>query len=50
MNSIHSTAIVSSNAKIGKNVVIGPNCIINNGVVIGDECKLIANVYNGQTF
>ena len=50
MNSIHSTAIVSSNAKIGKNVVIGPNCIINNGVVIGDECKLIANVYiDGNT-
>ena len=50
MNSIHSTAIVSSNAKIGKNVIIGPYCIINNGVVIGDECKLIANVYiDGNT-
>ena len=50
MNSIHSTAIVSSNAKIGKNVTIGPYCIVNSGVTIGNDCKLIANVYmDGNT-
>ena len=50
MNSIHSTAIISSNAKIGKNVIIGPYCIVNSGVTIGDGCKLIANVFmDGNT-
>ena len=32
MNNIHSTAIVSSKAEIGKNVSIGPYCIININV------------------
>ena len=45
MNNIHSTAIVSSKAKIGKNVFIGPYCVINSNVIIGNNCNLKANVY-----
>ena len=50
MNNIHSTAIVSSKAKIGKNVSIGPYCIINSNVILGNNCNLKANVYiDGNT-
>ena len=50
MNSIHSTAIISSKANIGKNVSIGPYCIINSNVRLGNNCKLKANVYiDGNT-
>lgn len=34
---IHSSAIVSPNAKIGKNVQIGPNSIIYDNVIIGEK-------------
>ena len=50
MNNIHSSAIVSPKAELGKNVSIGPYCIINNNVIIGNNSKLIANVYiDGST-
>lgn len=50
MNNIHSTAIVSSKAKIGQNVSIGPYCIINSNVILGNNCNLKANVYiDGNT-
>jgi UDP-N-acetylglucosamine acyltransferase len=42
---IHKSAIVSSKAKIGKNVKIGPWCIIEDNVTIGDNCRLWQNVY-----
>ena len=45
MNNIHSTAIVSSKAKLGQNVNIGPYCIINSNVILGNNCNLKANVY-----
>lgn len=42
--SIHPTAIVDPEAKIGKNVKIGPFCIIGKDVIIGDDCELKSNV------
>lgn len=41
---IHATAIISPEAKIGKNVTIGPYTIIEEDVVIGDNCKIGAHV------
>lgn len=35
---IHPTAIISPEAKIGKNVEIGPYAVIESDVVIGDNC------------
>lgn len=40
---IHPTAIVSSQAQIGKNVVIKPYVIIESDVVIGDNCVIGAH-------
>ena len=37
MNKIHKTAIISDDAKLGKDVVVGPYSIINGPVVIGDH-------------
>lgn len=37
---IHTTAIVSNQAKIGKNVTIGPNTIIYDNVEIGDNSTI----------
>ena len=44
MSKIHPTAVVDSNAQLGKDVVIGPNCCIEAGVEIGEGCILDANV------
>ncbi len=41
---IHPTAIIDSNAQIGKNVQIGPYCIIEANTVIGDDCELKSHV------
>ncbi len=38
LNMIHQTAIISSKAKIGRNVTIEPYCIIHDNVEIGDNC------------
>ena len=47
---IHSSSIISKKAIIGKNVQIGPFCIIDDGVIIGENCKLISNVHiSGNT-
>ena len=46
MTNIHPTALVSSDAKIGKNVTIGPystvngNCLIGNDTVIEGYCEI----------
>ena len=40
---IHSTALVSKSANLGKNVKIGPYTIIEDNVVIGDN----ARIYSG---
>ena len=49
MSSIHPTAVVSSRAKIGKNVTILPYTIIEDDVEIGDDCLIgpSAVLYNG---
>ena len=49
MVDIHSTAIVSSKAKIGKNVKVGPFAIIHDDVEIGDDCIIDSHavLYNG---
>ena len=51
---IHKTAIISSKAKIGKNVYIGPYTVIDDGVQIGDStfigpsCYIAKNVNIGN--
>lgn len=49
MTDIHSTAIVSSKAKIGNNVSIGPYAVIEDDVEIGSDCRIgpHAVIYNG---
>jgi UDP-N-acetylglucosamine acyltransferase len=50
MNDIHHTAIISKNAKLGKNNKIGPFCIIGSNVTLGDGNHLHSNVVmDGQT-
>jgi UDP-N-acetylglucosamine acyltransferase len=46
---IHSTAIVSPNAKIGENVKIGPFVVIEDDVEIGDGTEIGSHacIYNG---
>ncbi|MFO7810479.1 MAG: acyl-ACP--UDP-N-acetylglucosamine O-acyltransferase [Candidatus Delongbacteria bacterium] len=41
---IHSTAIVSEKAQIGKDVEIGPFTIVEDKVKIGDNCRIGAHV------
>jgi len=49
MNTIHPTAIVSSNAKLGDNIIVGPHAIINDDVEVGDGCRIgpFAVLYDG---
>ena len=48
---IHPTAILSVDAKLGKNVRIGPYAVVEGGVEIGDGCTLSAHsyIYSGTT-
>lgn len=47
---IHSSAVVSDHAEIGRDVEIGPCCIVDEHVKIGDRCKLISHVViSGRT-
>jgi UDP-N-acetylglucosamine acyltransferase len=39
---IHPTALVDSRAQLGNGVEVGPFAVIEDGVVIGDDCKLLA--------
>ena len=41
-HTIHPTAIVSQQARLGDNVVIGPFCIIHDGVEIGPDSEIDA--------
>lgn len=49
MTDIHSTAIVSSKAKLGENVKVAPYAIIHDDVEIGDDCSIgpHAVIYDG---
>jgi len=37
---IHPTAVISPDAKIGRNASIGPYVVIEDGVTLGDDCVL----------
>lgn len=41
---IHSTAVISDKATLGKNVTVGPFCYVGDDVVIGDDCVLESHV------
>ena len=45
---VHSTAVVATDAKLGRDVVIGPHCVVEPNVVIGDRCVLVAQCYLGH--
>ncbi len=45
---IHKNAVVSSEAKIGKNVSVGPCVVIENGVVLGDDSVIMAGCFIGR--
>ncbi len=49
MNKIHTTAIVSANAKLGSGIQVGPYAIIEDDVEIGNDCSIgpHACIYNG---
>ena len=49
MSNVHSTAIVSPKAKLGKNIIIEPFAIIHDNVEIGDDCSVgpHAIIYDG---
>lgn len=51
MSRIHPTALIDSNARIGRDVTIGPFCMIEGDVAIGDRCSLASHVVvkNGVT-
>jgi UDP-N-acetylglucosamine acyltransferase len=44
MSSVHPTAVIHPNAKIGAECEIGPYCIIHENVTMGDKCKLQSHV------
>ena len=41
--SVHATAIVSPDARLGRDVSIGPYAVIEDGTVIGDGCEIRAH-------
>ncbi|MGL6193283.1 MAG: acyl-ACP--UDP-N-acetylglucosamine O-acyltransferase, partial [Thermoguttaceae bacterium] len=41
---IHPSSVISSRAKIGRDVEIGPFCVIEDNVSIGDGCRIEARV------
>ncbi|MCQ2957321.1 MAG: UDP-3-O-(3-hydroxymyristoyl)glucosamine N-acyltransferase [Candidatus Gastranaerophilales bacterium] len=47
-NGVHSSAVVHPDAKLGRNVSIGANVTISRGVEIGDNTKILPNVYIGR--
>jgi UDP-N-acetylglucosamine acyltransferase len=47
---IHSSAVISKEAEIGKDVRIGPFCVINGRTKVGDGCVLESHVSLGSEF
>ncbi len=41
--SVHATAIVSPEARLGRDVSIGPYAVVEDGTVIGDGCEIRAH-------
>lgn len=46
--SVHSTAVMGKNVKLGDNVGIGPMTVIADNAVIGDNCFIDAQCYIGE--
>lgn len=47
MTTIHPTAIVGPNVKLGENVFIGPYCVLDGNITIGDGSRLVSHVAIG---
>ena len=47
MNTIHPSAVVGKNVKLGEGNEIGPGCVIEDGAALGSRNKLWMNVYVG---
>lgn len=47
-NGVDSSAVISSEAKLGKNVSVGANAVIESGVEIGDEAVIGAGCFIGK--
>ena len=45
---IHSTAVISSAAKLGKEVTVHPYAVIEDGAEIGDHCSIGAHTFIGR--
>ncbi len=45
---IHPTAVISPNARLGKNVSVGAYTVIEEGVTIGDETVIFPQCYIGK--
>lgn len=45
---IHSTAVISPSAKLGKDVSVGAYSVIEDGAVIGDNTVIFPHVYVGK--
>ncbi|HTY99855.1 MAG TPA: acyl-ACP--UDP-N-acetylglucosamine O-acyltransferase [Rhodocyclaceae bacterium] len=41
--SIHPTAVIAADAKLGENVAIGPYAVIEEDVILGDGCQIAAH-------
>ena len=48
---VHPTAVLGANVRLGQGTSVGPHACIGDGVVIGDECEILASVtiYSGTT-
>lgn len=46
---VHSTAVVSPRARLGKDAALGPYCFVDDDVEIGDRCRLhsFVAIYRG---
>jgi UDP-3-O-[3-hydroxymyristoyl] glucosamine N-acyltransferase len=44
---VHSTAVVSPQATLGRDVSVGPNCVIERGARVGDRTVMMAGCYLG---
>lgn len=44
MTSIHPSAVVAPQARLGKNVQIGPFCLVGPDVTLGDDVELLSHV------
>jgi len=45
---IHPSAVISSNVQLGKNVEIGPHVVIENGVTIGNSVRIGSGSFIGS--